>query len=51
VLINIHDVNLAKRFADRVIGMSLGSIVFDGPPAELTDAHLKEIYGGEEWLS
>ena len=51
VLINIHDVNLAKRFADRVIGMSLGSIVFDGPPAELTDDHLKQIYGGEDWLS
>ena len=51
LLINIHDVNLAKRYADRVIGMSQGSIVFDGPPAELTDGHLKEIYGGEEWLS
>lgn len=51
VLINIHDVNLAKRFADRVIGMSQGSIVFDGPPSELTDGHLKEIYGGEDWLS
>lgn len=51
VLINIHDVNLAKRFADRVIGMSLGSIIFDGPPRNLTDDHLKQIYGGEGWLT
>jgi phosphonate transport system ATP-binding protein len=24
--------------------------VYDGPPAELTDEHLKTIYGGEDWL-
>src|SRR5690242_118998 len=35
VLINMHDVELAKRFADRVIGMSGGRVVFDGPPAAL----------------
>jgi phosphonate transport system ATP-binding protein len=51
VLINIHDVNLAKRFADRVIGMSQGAIIFDGPPKELGDTHLKAIYGGEGWLT
>ncbi len=51
VLINIHDVNLAKRFADRIIGMSQGRIVFDGPPTQLTDDHLKQIYGGEGWLA
>jgi phosphonate transport system ATP-binding protein len=51
VLINIHDVNLAKRFATRIIGMSQGSIIFDGPPANLSDDHLKQIYGGEDWLS
>ena len=50
VLINIHDVNLAQRFCDRIIGMSQGHVVFDGPPADLTSEHLKEIYGGEDWL-
>src|SRR5438874_8355195 len=30
VLVNMHDVELAKRFADRIIGMSGGRIVFDG---------------------
>ncbi len=32
VLINMHDVELARRFADRIIGMRDGRIVFDGPP-------------------
>jgi phosphonate transport system ATP-binding protein len=50
VLINMHDVELAKRFADRIVGMSGGRIVFDGPPARLTDDILKQIYGGEDWL-
>jgi len=50
VLINMHDVELAKRFADRVIGMSGGRVVFDGTPAALSDDVLKQIYGGEEWL-
>jgi phosphonate transport system ATP-binding protein len=50
VLVNMHDVELAKRFADRVVGMSGGRIVFDGPPAAITDDVLKQIYGGEDWL-
>ncbi len=50
VIVNIHQVALAKRFADRIVGMSGGHIVFDGPPDELTDGHLKTIYGGEAWL-
>jgi phosphonate transport system ATP-binding protein len=50
VLVNMHDVELAKRFADRVIGMSGGRVVFDGPPDRLSDDMLKTIYGGEDWL-
>ena len=50
VMINMHDVELAKRFADRIIGMSSGSVVYDGTPGGLTDAMLKTIYGGEAWL-
>jgi phosphonate transport system ATP-binding protein len=50
VLVNMHDVGLAKRFADRVIGMTGGRIVYDGPPQYLTDDVLKQIYGGEDWL-
>ena len=50
VIINMHDVELARRFADRIIGMSAGKIVFDGPPQQLSDSTLKTIYGGEDWL-
>ncbi|MDP4590150.1 MAG: phosphonate ABC transporter ATP-binding protein, partial [Burkholderiaceae bacterium] len=51
VVINMHDVELAKRFAKRIIGMSGGSIVFDGVGDQLTPDHLKSIYGGETWLT
>jgi phosphonate transport system ATP-binding protein len=50
VLVNMHDVDLARRFADRIIGMSGGQVVFDGPPAQLSDDRLREIYGGQDWL-
>ncbi|MBK8323030.1 MAG: phosphonate ABC transporter ATP-binding protein [Betaproteobacteria bacterium] len=51
VIVNMHDVELAKRFADRIVGMSGGRIVYDGPPDGLTDDVLKTIYGGESWLA
>jgi phosphonate transport system ATP-binding protein len=50
VMVNIHDVELAKRYADRIVGMTGGHVVYDGPPAGLTEAHLKTIYGGQGWL-
>jgi phosphonate transport system ATP-binding protein len=50
VLVNMHDVELARRFADRIVGMKDGGIVFDGPPTGLTDATLTTIYGGQGWL-
>jgi phosphonate transport system ATP-binding protein len=49
-IVNIHNVELARRYADRIVGMSKGEIVFDGPPRALEDAHLLAIYGGEGWL-
>jgi phosphonate transport system ATP-binding protein len=50
VIVNIHNVELARRFADRIVGLAKGEIVFDGSPGELKDAHLLAIYGGEGWL-
>lgn len=50
VLVNMHDVALARRFADRVVGMASGGIVYDGPAEGLDDERLKRIYGGEGWL-
>ncbi|HRO58303.1 MAG TPA: phosphonate ABC transporter ATP-binding protein [Burkholderiaceae bacterium] len=50
VVVNMHDVGLARRFADRIVGMSEGSIVYDGPGAGLDERMLERIYGGEDWL-
>jgi len=50
VLVNMHDVNLARRFADRIVGMREGRIVFDGKKEELTNDTLAKIYGGDSWM-
>ena len=48
-IINIHDVALAKMFVQRVIGLRLGAVEFDGPPEGLTSEVLTTIYGEEDW--
>ncbi len=45
VLINIHSVELARQFSDRILALKAGEVVFDGKPEELTDDRLIEIYG------
>ena len=36
-------------FARRVVGLQLGTIVYDGPPEDLTPEVLTDIYGEEDW--
>ena len=48
ILINIHHVDLALQYCQRVIGIRAGEIVYDGPAAEVNDAVLKQIYEGGE---
>jgi len=48
-IINIHDVALAQMFVQRVIGLKVGEVVFDGGPDELTPEVLTDIYGEEDW--
>ena len=48
-IINIHDVLLAQMFARRIVGLQLGSIVYDGPPDKLSPDVLTQIYGEEDW--
>ena len=50
-LVNIHDVGLAQSFADRIIGLRSGEIVFDGTPPQITAEVLTDIYGEEDWSS
>ena len=46
ILINIHHVDLALQYCQRVIGIRAGEIVYDGPASEVNDAVLKQIYEG-----
>ena len=48
-IINIHDVSLAQQFADRIIGLKSGQVVFDGQPDALDTDMLTLIYGEEDW--
>ena len=48
-IINIHDVALAQMFVQRVVGLKLGKLQFDGSPDQLTPDVLTSIYGEEDW--
>ena len=43
----MHHVDIALKFANRVIGIKEGLIVFDGPSSKVNNQILKEIYGRE----
>ena len=48
-IINIHDVLLAQMFSQRIVGLALGKVVYDGKPDGLTPEVLTQIYGEEDW--
>ena len=50
-IINIHDVALAQMYAERIVGLREGIIVYDGPPDDLKPDILTEIYGKEDWTA
>ena len=45
VLCSLHFLDLVHRYADRVVALNEGKLVFDGPPAEIDDKKFKDIYG------
>lgn len=47
-LVNLHQVEVAKQYASRIIGIKNGKMVFDGPPEALSDHHTALIYEGKE---
>jgi phosphonate transport system ATP-binding protein len=47
ILCSLHFLSLARTYADRIIALKDGGIVFDGDPVEIDDARFKEIYGEE----
>lgn len=47
VLVNLHQVDVALRYSDRIIGVSKGNIVYDGSPKAITEEEINNIYGSE----
>jgi phosphonate transport system ATP-binding protein len=48
VLCNLHTLDTARQYCDRIIGMRAGRVVFDGIPARLTAPIVRDIYGMSE---
>ncbi|MDO5028219.1 MAG: phosphonate ABC transporter ATP-binding protein [Bacillota bacterium] len=46
-LVNLHQVDVAKAYSDRIIGIKSGKIVFKGKPEDLSEADLENIYGAK----
>ena len=46
VIVNLHSLDIARRYCDRVVAMSRGRVVFDDTPERLTNEALAQIYGG-----
>ncbi|MFD2655013.1 phosphonate ABC transporter ATP-binding protein [Gracilibacillus thailandensis] len=44
-IVNLHFIDMAMEYADRIIGMRAGEVVFDGPASEVTEQTFEEIYG------
>lgn len=47
VLVNLHQVDVALRYAQRIIGVNRGKIVYDGAPEHLSNEQIYQIYGSE----
>lgn len=46
-IVNLHQVDVALKYSDRIIGVNKGRVVFDGVPSEVTNEIIHEIYGSE----
>ena len=51
VIANLHTLDTARQYCDRVIGMRQGKVVFDGPPSGLSTAVARDIYGADDSFS
>ncbi len=47
LLVNLHQPSLARRFASRIIGLSRGRVVYDGPPEAFTESAAQFLYTGD----
>ena len=44
-VVSLHQLDFARRFGERIIGLAAGRVVFDGPPDRLDDATAAHLYG------
>jgi len=44
IIMNLHQIDYAKKFADRIIGLNKGKMVFEGTALELTENAVRRIY-------
>lgn len=51
VVANLHTLDTARTYCDRVIGMRAGRVVFDGTPEQLTTGAARDIYGADAGFS
>lgn len=51
LVMSLHQPHLARRFAERVVALRNGRLVFDGPPSALSDDRLEELYRGNNVIS
>jgi phosphonate transport system ATP-binding protein len=51
VICNLHTLDTARTYCDRVVGMRGGRVVFDGTPAQLTTGVARDIYGADASFS
>ena len=47
VICNLHNVELAREYAHRVVALRAGKVIFDGCPSSLTPGHIRSIYEGD----
>lgn len=50
-LLSLHQIEFAKKYGDRIIGLAQGRVIFDGPPSALDSHHLDAIYTGQSLLT
>ncbi len=47
IIVNLHQVDVAKKYAERILGFNSGRLVFDASPSDLTTDTIHHIYGAE----
>jgi phosphonate transport system ATP-binding protein len=45
-VVSLHQLDFARRYADRIVALAAGEVVFDGPPGSLGGPEVERIYGG-----